>query len=163
MRKLAVISPCGKYRYQLFRQWDSTLPNVLFIMLNPSTADADLDDPTITKCIGFAKLWGYGGLFVANLWAYRATDPKELKHNPEIISEDCFKLRQVNNSFIALMSEQCKDVIFAWGTDKNALPFRTEQIIKKFPNGKAITISKHGKPCHPLYLKKTLTPIPFSK
>lgn len=52
-------------------------------MLNPSTADAEIDDPTITRCIGFAKSWGFGGLMVGNLWAYRATDPKELKKIPK--------------------------------------------------------------------------------
>lgn len=78
MIKSAIISECGKYRYSLSRIWDENKANVLFIMLNPSTADGDVDDPTIRRCIGFAKSWGYGGIYVGNLFAYRATDPKEL-------------------------------------------------------------------------------------
>src|SRR3546814_16904510 len=62
----------------LWRIWDDTKPQCMFIMLNPSTADADLDDPTIRRCIGFAKSWGYGGLQVCNLFAYRSTEPREL-------------------------------------------------------------------------------------
>lgn len=130
-------------------------------MLNPSTADASVDDATITRCIGFAKLWGYGGLYVGNLWAYRATDPKELKHSPEIKLNP--KLREINNMHIINMALQCDDVIFAWGTDKNATDDRVDYMKHRFPTPKAITISMHGKPCHPLYLKKTLTPIPFNR
>ena len=63
----AVLSDCGNYRYQLHRTWDESLPKCMFMMLNPSTADADIDDNTIRRCIGFAKLWGYGGLMVGNL------------------------------------------------------------------------------------------------
>ena len=65
----AIISDCGKYRYQLWRKWDPSLPVVLFIMLNPSQADASEDDPTIRRCINYAKSWGYGGIYVGNLFA----------------------------------------------------------------------------------------------
>ncbi len=76
--KVAILSQCGLYRYFLSRIWDADLPAVLFIMLNPSTADAEVDDATIRKCIGFAKRWGCGSIHVVNLFAYRATDPREL-------------------------------------------------------------------------------------
>ena len=79
MIKSAEISPCGLYRYSLTRKWEAWKGTVNFIMLNPSTADAQEDDPTIRRCIGFAKAWGYGGIVVTNLFAYRATNPKELK------------------------------------------------------------------------------------
>ena len=74
----AVISACELYRYILTRTWDTTLPPLVICMLNPSTADGQLDDPTIRKVIGFAKRLGYGGIVVVNLYAYRATDPKDL-------------------------------------------------------------------------------------
>lgn len=78
-----VISPCGRYRYALHRQLTAHFnrKSCLFIMLNPSTADGTADDPTIRRCIGFARDWGCNRLYVANLFAWRATDPNELKRN----------------------------------------------------------------------------------
>ena len=78
MTKTAILSPCCQYRYVLTRQWNDSEP-VTWIMLNPSTADADKDDPTIRRCIGFAKAWGHGGIHVVNLFAFRATFTKSLK------------------------------------------------------------------------------------
>ncbi len=77
-RSSAVLSPDGVYRYQLVREWDRARPRVAFLMLNPSTADATQNDPTIRKCIAFARSWGCGSLEVVNLFAFRATDPREL-------------------------------------------------------------------------------------
>jgi hypothetical protein len=74
----AEFSDCGTYRYALWRTWNALQPGVLFVGLNPSTADATTDDPTIRRCIGFAKRWGYGGITMANVFAYRATDPREM-------------------------------------------------------------------------------------
>src|SRR6476620_6702018 len=74
----ARISQCGKYRLALTREWDNTKPSVMFLLLSPSTADADIDDPTIRRCMAFAKTWGYGGICVGNLFPFRATDPQEL-------------------------------------------------------------------------------------
>lgn len=78
MIKEAKLSDCGKYRYWLCRRWDESKPTLVFIMLNPSTADADQDDPTIRKCIGFAQRGGFGSIEVVNLYAYRATKPADL-------------------------------------------------------------------------------------
>lgn len=78
IEKAAVLSDCAKYRYTLTRRWDHSLPAAVFIGLNPSTADADLDDPTIRRCIRFARDWGYGALVMVNLFASRATDPADL-------------------------------------------------------------------------------------
>jgi hypothetical protein len=75
--KSAVISPCGLYRYRLTRTWDAVRWSAAFVMLNPSTADAVDDDPTIKRCVGFAKRWGCGGIVVANLFAFRSADPDE--------------------------------------------------------------------------------------
>ena len=88
MKKHAVISHDDKYRYQLSRIWDEEKPMVLFIMLNPSTADADVDDPTIRRVVNFAKSWGYGGVFVGNLYAFRSTDPKVLRYIDDPIGEE---------------------------------------------------------------------------
>jgi hypothetical protein len=75
----AELSACRTYRYRLWRQWDADLAPVVWVMLNPSTADESADDPTIRKCIGFAQRWGYGGIEVVNLYAYRSPDPRQLK------------------------------------------------------------------------------------
>lgn len=74
----AVISDDGRYRYRLWRTWAPELPRMAWIMLNPSTADAEVDDPTIRRCVGFAKREGCGGIEVVNLYAYRSTDPSVL-------------------------------------------------------------------------------------
>lgn len=78
MIKGAILSDCGNYRYLLWRIWNDGLPVVVWVMLNPSTADADKDDPTIRRCVSFAKLWGAGGIIVVNLFGFRATDPRQL-------------------------------------------------------------------------------------
>ncbi|GHX72979.1 hypothetical protein VCSRO16_3593 [Vibrio cholerae] len=73
MKNTAELSKCRKYRYALWRTWDSDKPFAMFIGLNPSTADEKNDDPTLRRCINFAKSWGYGGVCMANLFAFRAT------------------------------------------------------------------------------------------
>ena len=78
MNKGAKFSPCKKYRLQLWRIWDDKLPKIMFIMLNPSYADAHHDDPTIRRCINFAKNWGYGGFYVGNIYPLISTKPKLL-------------------------------------------------------------------------------------
>ena len=75
MRRAAEISPCGLYRYWLEREWDTALPKLVVGMLNPSTADAAVDDPTLLTLIHFGRLWGYGGLAVVNLYGWRSPHP----------------------------------------------------------------------------------------
>ena len=75
----AIFSGCRTYRYTLWRSWDRDKGDVMFIGLNPSTADETLNDPTVRRCINYAKSWGYGGIYMANMFAFRATDPKEMK------------------------------------------------------------------------------------
>ncbi|WP_374440453.1 DUF1643 domain-containing protein [Epilithonimonas sp.] len=157
MKKDALISECGKYRYSLSRVWDDSKPSVLFIMLNPSTADAYDDDPTIRRCNGFAKSWGYGGLIVCNLFAYRSKDPRELLKvkNPQ---------GNENITYLEYYANFSEKIICAWGN---------ESILKRIPNQRHIVefiyqqkskvhyleLSKNGTPKHPLYLKKDLIPI----
>ena len=148
MEKDAIISNCKKFRYRLWRVWDETKPQVLFIMLNPSTADENNDDPTIRRCINFAKSWGYGGMYVGNLFAFRTVYPKELK-------EVGFPIGAENESHLIAMKELCDKVVCAWGNQFEA-PSRITDI---FDDLYCIELSKTGIPKHPLYLKKELKPI----
>lgn len=152
MRKSAEISPCGKYRYHLRREWDLDLPRVAFIMLNPSTADANDDDPTIRRCIGFAKAWGYGGLDVVNLYGYRATNPKELKNVPSPIGPH-------NDDTLLAIVPYVDRVICAWGAHGGK---RGDSVLRKLRQEGLVPMclakTKRGDPMHPLYLKADLLP-----
>lgn len=155
MRKDAKLSDDGLYRYWLIRDWDATKPRVCFVMLNPSTADASEDDPTIRRCIGFAKSWGYGSLVVVNVCAFRATDPKNLLIMEDAVGPD-------NDNWIRSAVLNSDKVICAWGT----FPHFTSQmkaVLKSIPMPYYLKLSKDGRPCHPLYLRSTLTPIPFNE
>lgn len=152
--KGAILSECETYRYQLWRIWDESKPKVLFIMLNPSTADADIDDPTIRRCIGFAKSWGYGGLFVGNIFAYRSTEPKGLFEADDAVGVD-------NNYHLEQMSEKCEIAVCAWGNSPIVNKMNTTH--KPLKNVRIplhyIELSKDGTPKHPLYLKSELKPV----
>ena len=149
MNKSAIISEDKMYRYELSRQWDDQKPYVMFIMLNPSTADGMKDDPTIRRCINFGKSWGFGGIQVGNLYAYRATNPKELKNKADPWGPD-------NSAHLISMANRSKIIVCAWGHNKG-IPVK---IWKMFVKDKLYCIEKSvlGTPKHPLYLPKTLRP-----
>jgi hypothetical protein len=154
MLRDALISECGTYRYKLWRRWDVTKPRVGWIMCNPSTADAEQDDPTIRRCIGFAKAWGFGGIAVCNLYALRATDPRELWRHPAPVGPD-------NDSYL-LDSVDDPVTVCAWGVNGR----RGDAVIKALSRAGAalhyLEMTKAGIPKHPLYLRGDLTPIPFA-
>lgn len=150
MTREAIISECGKYRYLLRRIWERDRPRILFVMLNPSTADAEVDDATIRSCIRLAKGLGYGSLEVVNLMAWRATNPKDIPPKPsDAMGSD--NPRTVNAAI-----ERCSVVICAWGAHPYAKRFAggTTDLCKL--NGKiayCFGITKSGAPKHPLYIK----------
>lgn len=148
MKNGAIISDCQKYRFQLWRIWDESKPFVMFVMMNPSTADANEDDPTIRRCIGFAKSWGYGGIYVGNISPFRATDPKTL-----IKSKELFPIGHLSN--IWEMIEKCKLHVLAHGK----IPFKHPDI--KFMGWKCLGQNKDGSPKHPLYLKSNTMPVNY--
>ena len=147
-KKGAVISDCEKYRYVLTRGYN--MHYIPFVMLNPSTADAMEDDNTIRRCIGFASSWGYHGLIVLNLYAYRATDPKALKQIPR---EEAIGPEN-ENYWEHYLKDQDK-VVCGWGSnaDKEIVEqfwtFCQNNDIKTYCLG----ITKANAPKHPLYLK----------
>lgn len=111
LRRSALLSDCGLYRYCLTRQW-ATGPDVCWVMLNPSTADHESDDPTIRKCAGFTRRWGFGALTVVNLFAYRATDPKVLSRSArrgvDVVGPEA-------DRHIARAAERAGRIVAAWG------------------------------------------------
>lgn len=150
----AVISSCGKYRYLLRRSWDHCRPRVLFVMLNPSTADAETEDPTIRSCIRLCRGLGYGSLEVVNLFAWRATDPAELLTCDRPIGPDQEKIT-------AAAVARCDIPICAWGAHPAARGkgrFLIEAIRCLRPAVFCFGRTKSGEPKHPLYIK-TGTPL----
>lgn len=151
----ATISGCGQYRYRLSRLAGDAQP-LAFIMLNPSTADASIDDPTIRRCIGFAASHGYAGINVFNLYALRATDPKELWTHPDPVGPD-------NDFHLNLAAAQHKQLVCAWGG--NAKPGRVDHVRQLFLEAgcqlKCLGKNKDGSPKHPLYLPSNSQLIPW--
>lgn len=145
----ASLSPCRRYRYDLWRRW-APGPYAMFIGLNPSTADETQDDPTIRRCIGFAKAWGYSALCMTNLFAFRATDPKEMKAEVDPIGWG-------NDATIIRLSADAGVVIAAWGVHGTHLD-RAADVVKLIPNLQCLGLSKDGHPRHPLYLKADCEP-----
>jgi hypothetical protein len=152
--KNATISDCRKYRYSLSRTWDDKKNTVLFIALNPSTADKKNDDPTIRKCINYANKWGYGSLLVANLFAYRTTKPTKLRYVKNPVGND-------NDQHIMDLSKNAGLIVAAWGNE-GSLFSRDKEIIRLIPNLMCLKINKSGQPAHPLYQKNDIELIRFS-
>lgn len=118
IERAAVISPCGQYRYSLWRKWaESDRMPVMWVMLNPSTADADIDDPTIKRCMEFSRRWGYGAMWVGNLYAYRSTDPAGLWAFP---ASD--RIGPWNAHYLYKMATHSAKVICAWGANEQSYP-----------------------------------------
>lgn len=186
--KGATISACGRYRYRLWREWrlwpepakwhwwtdDDGKPVVdgagkqlgeplscVFIMLNPSTADGNEDDPTIRRCVAFARSWGYDRLDVLNLFAHRATDPRELlalEHGDDPVGID----NERHFDRVLFDGHPVGLVVCAWGAhgghlgqDETALGWLGRK--ERF----ALGLTKDGHPRHPLYLRGDAERIPF--
>lgn len=145
----AVISECGKYRYLLRRVWDYGRQRALFVMLNPSTADATVDDPTIRSCVRLCDAMGYGSFEVVNLFAWRATDPKQLDHCSDPVGDR-------NDGIIESAVGRCDTVICAWGATKIARA-RARRVCESIGSMRPAIFclgkTKDGAPKHPLYIK----------
>lgn len=149
----AVLSPDGLYRYALEREWprtllDRDLGRVLFVMLNPSTADGLRDDPTVRRCVDFAQRWGYSSLTVVNLFAWRATDPRELALVPDPVGPD-------NDAWIRARATVADRVVAAWGARGDLLA--RDRVVLELLRGlghdvRCLGVTRAGMPRHPLYL-----------
>lgn len=166
----AVISDCGHYRYALTREWLGGEGTCLFVMLNPSTADASEDDPTIRRCIGFAQRWGYNRLAVGNVYGFRATDPKEMLAASYPVGEPLPPSRVAeydnqNDEWLRrlVLDPDTKRVICAWGANVEPRRARavTDVLTGDFFPVECLGLTKQGHPRHPLYIKADTEPVHF--
>jgi len=148
MEKGAQFSDDRIYRYTLWRIWKEGDGHVLFIGLNPSTADETEDDPTIRRCIGFAKDWGFGGIYMLNIFSFRATNPKELMKTKEPIGEK-------NNHYLMMYCDTIGLNVACWGIWGEYLN-RGREVLDLLGTDclHCFGFTKNMQPRHPLYLKK---------
>lgn len=147
----ALFSPCQKHRIWLNRVWDRSKPMVLFIGLNPSTANAHKPDNTITKVKKIANYNGFGGFYMMNLFTFISTDPDKLD----------IKNGNINlaDRYLRHIATKCEAVVFAWGAFK--VHGRDAEVRSMFPNAFALHINDDGSPKHPLYCKDETLFIPY--
>jgi hypothetical protein len=144
----ATFDPNRIYRYRLWREWSPLKPTVAFLMLNPSTADEHVLDPTLRRCLGFAQVWGYGRMEIINLFALRATNPKQLYTHP-------YPEGPENDSWISLVASRAEQVVCGWGTHGEYRDRATCVALQLIENGVpmfCLGTTKGGMPKHPLYL-----------
>lgn len=147
MKTSAVFSPCRTWRYTLTREWDADAPRMMMVGLNPSTADEFSDDPTVRRCIGFAKREGCGTLVMTNIFALRSTDPRELYRGHAIVGID-------NDRWLARTAAESDLIVCAWG-NHGKLSGRGEQVVEllSFWTLQCFGTTRERQPKHPLYLR----------
>jgi hypothetical protein len=149
----AVFDPTYAYRYALWRAWDAALPRLCFIMLNPSQADAERDDPTIRRCIGFARDWGYGALEVVNLFAYCAIAPTDLRRTANPIGPE-------NDAHIVRAVKAAARTVIAWG-NHGAFLGRDKAVTPLLGRSYCLGVTGAGHPRHPLYVRRDAGTVPW--
>ena len=154
--KWATLSTCGLYRWVLGRSWTDRPPRfALWVMLNPSTADHEQDDPTIRRCMNFGEAFGFGGILVVNLYAWRATNPRDLKGATDPVGFQ-------NDFYIKTMAERAEMVICAWGQSgpQPGRPAAVLELLRIYAGAKIHTMGfrQNGGPRHPLMLPKETRP-----
>ena len=163
VRSSATLSDCGRFRYRLARNWSESAdePVLLFVMLNPSTADAEINDPTIKRCMSFARAEGFGGIEVVNLFAYRAT-------KPAVLRSAGWQVGPKNDHHITQAASTASGVCVAWGAHAGH-PVATARVQQVMPmlwsiRGELLClhITASGHPSHPLFLTSACSLRPFT-
>jgi len=152
----AVFTDDRTHRLYLWRRWDKARPWVMFIGLNPSTADERLDDPTVRRCVGFAARWNYGGIFMCNVFTLVSTDPKKLNVEPPIARGASLAMKVIR--------DRCKIAVAGWGnliTQARDGEDRVERIKRELSPLYCLGLTKLGHPKHPLYLPYSVKPVEF--
>jgi len=148
MERGAITSACRRYRYSLNRRWRSDGDELLWLLLNPSVADENRDDPTVIRCIRFADRWGYGAIRIVNLFALRATNPKALYTADAPVGPD-------NDRAIIEAIGSTEDLVCAWGNHGRLHGRGTEVmdlLMRHGANPCIFRLTRRGEPTHPLYL-----------
>lgn len=164
----AIISPCGQYRYMLRRRLGPSPRTACFIMLNPSTADATTDDPTIRRCCDFTRREGCGELVVVNLFAFRSPDPAQLQAVTDPIGPDnhAHVTGQADRAVRQHLDYQKPGVVIcAWGVGGRFMD--QDLTVLGWLDAEGITphclgLTKHGDPRHPLYVRGDAPLVPFA-
>jgi len=155
----AVFSPCRRWRYHLKQVWDETQPNLIWMMLNPSTADETQNDPTVERCEQRARQWGFGGVEVYNIFAFRATDPNDMKAQADPVGPD-------NDKWVAKFAHHSQHTlaIIGWG-EHGKHRGRGQDVLKIIAahdgQVQALKVNKSGHPKHPLYIGYKQKASPF--
>ncbi|GAA4153903.1 DUF1643 domain-containing protein [Gryllotalpicola daejeonensis] len=152
--RTAELSADGAYRYRLTREWDAALGRVTFVMLNPSVADALVDDRTIGRCMGFADRWGYGGIDVVNLFAYRATNPRVMKRAADPVGLE-------NDRYLVEALATAPMMVCAWGG--HAAARRVTEFSQLAAGRELLCLgtNQDGSPKHPLYVHGAAQLVPW--
>jgi hypothetical protein len=158
--KTATLSPCGRYRFTLSRVWNQGARRICWVMLNPSTADAQQDDPTIRRCVGFSVAWGYDALVVVNLFAFRNKDPKTLLTRPRSDIEHAQNDASIREAALASQAVVC-----AWGSNGHHFRERADAV-RLLLQGTGLTphhlgMTTQGQPQHPLYVPAARMALPM--
>lgn len=153
MESHAELSPCRQYRYALKRRWAEG-PEVLFLMLNPSTADETEDDPTIGRCINFAKSWGFGSLVVGNLFAFRTPSPASLMDAADPVGAD-------NDHWLEKLQRSAELTLAAWG-NHGRFRDRSMAVARTLVAPHVLRLNKTGEPAHPLYIRSDTRPVAWT-
>jgi hypothetical protein len=153
-------SPCGCYRYRLWRRWDPDRPTVLFVMLQPSTAEPTTDDQTLQRCVAFARRWGAGAVTVCNLYAWRTNNPRHLRHaKPWMVGDR-------NNEVICAAAQATDRIVAAWGARPDARDTRPTEVFDLLVENDrtvwALALTQHGQPRHPTRVHWDIEPEIFS-
>lgn len=154
----AEFSPTRQFRYALWRTWDASLPKVMFVGLNPSTANESFDDPTIKSVCRISRSNGYGGVYMTNCFPFVSTNPEDL-----IVVEKWRAQWKANDEWLIKARSLCKDVVFAWGNFEVVRTHgRDFELMQMFPDAKCLGLNKKGSPKHPLYCKSATDFVPYN-
>ncbi|TVP68103.1 MAG: DUF1643 domain-containing protein [Leptolyngbya sp. LCM1.Bin17] len=158
MERSARFDPSGSYRYRLTRQWQPSCPWLTIIMLNPSQADATVDDPTLRRCQGLAQSWGFGAIDVVNLFAYRTAHPRRLKQASDPVGPD-------NDAVLLTAAAQANQILLAWG-NWGCLYHRDRAVLALLApyqdKWTCLGRNRTGQPRHPLYVPRQRTLQPWT-